>query len=82
MNDRLEIAARIATGVFANSATKVNEEWDSEKDLADEVLTIADALIARELETRPKACKHGRMIAREEVAGDVRVCLDCGAEVP
>jgi hypothetical protein len=82
-NLRLEIAARIAAAIFSRTSVTPNEEWDSEKDMADEMLGLADALIARERETRPPRlppCEHKR---RHYSSSPVpfHFCDDCGAEV-
>jgi hypothetical protein len=78
--DRLEIAARIMAALLSRHKDP-NDHWNSAKDLADETLILADTLIARERETRPK-CEHPRANKFFVEPSTMRpVCPDCGQTV-
>jgi hypothetical protein len=81
LNDRLEIASRVLAGMAAGGRYYNGSEKTA--------LSLADALIAAELETRAKlaTCKHLRVRRLVDNDGDhtpmkaYHTCLDCGAEV-
>lgn len=58
MNDRLEIASRLMAGWLASWPGENKHPYDlgTEDTEAMQALTLADALIARELATRPAGC--------------------------
>lgn len=82
MNDRLEIAARFLLTQMTEPANPLRPT--SREYLCNKALLWADALIARELETRPKpeGCQHLRTFTYTDALriGPTK-CLDCGAEV-
>jgi NAD(P)H-dependent FMN reductase len=82
MNERLEIAARLMAGTHANPSYN-----QTMRDAIKNALDWADALIARERETRPKCepekplveCSHSRACGSSN--GPI-VCMDCGEQMP
>ena len=73
MNERLEIAARIMAAWCQSDDEVVNPHV-----AASQALGWADALIARERETRPK-CEHPRLM--RGIGLRENDCLACGAKV-